>query len=76
MDNSLTGRKRNIPHLLSHPYSKLVRHDVTELFQHEEDQIYNLAYLASPPHRQHNLLKNTKISVLGAIHCLSLAKQS
>ena len=75
LDNFFTGRKRNIAHLLDHPYFELVRHDVTEPFKFEVDQIYNLACPASPPHYQHNPIKTTKTSVLGAIHCLGLAKR-
>ena len=76
LDNFFTGRKANIAHLLSHPYFELVRHDVTEPFKFEVDQIYNLACPASPPHYQHNAIKTIKTSVLGAIHCLGLAKRT
>jgi UDP-glucuronate decarboxylase len=41
----------------------------------EVDQIFNLACPASPPHYQHNPIKTTKTSVLGAMHCLGLAKR-
>ena len=75
LDNYFTGRKRNIAHLLSNPYFELVRHDVTEPFRFEVDRIYNLACPASPPHYQHNPIKTTKTSVLGAIHTLGLAKR-
>ncbi|MFK7849500.1 MAG: UDP-glucuronic acid decarboxylase family protein, partial [Akkermansiaceae bacterium] len=60
---------------LNNPYFELVRHDVTEPFKFEVDQIYNLACPASPPHYQHNPIKTTKTSVLGAIHTLGLAKR-
>ena len=76
LDNYFTGRKRNIAHLLSNPYFELVRHDVTEPFRFEVDRIYNLACPASPPHYQHNPIKTTKTSVLGAIHTLGLAKRT
>ena len=75
LDNFFTGRKSNIAHLLSNPYFELVRHDVTEPFKFEVDQIYNLACPASPPHYQHNPIKTIKTSVMGAIHCLGLAKR-
>ncbi len=75
LDNFFTGRKRNILHLLQYPHFELVRHDVTEPFKFEVDQIYNLACPASPPHYQHNPIKTVKTSVLGAIHCLGLAKR-
>jgi UDP-glucuronate decarboxylase len=75
LDNLFTGRKRNIAHLLGNPNFEWVRHDVTEPFRFEVDQIYNLACPASPPHYQHNPIKTIKTSVLGAIHCLGLAKR-
>lgn len=49
LDNFFTGRKRNIAHLLGNPYFEVVRHDVTEPFRFEVDQVYNLACPASPP---------------------------
>lgn len=75
LDNYYTGRKRNITHLLSNPNFELVRHDVCEPFMFEVDRIYNLACPASPPHYQHNPIKTTKTSVLGAMHSLGLAKR-
>jgi len=75
LDNFFTGRKRNIAHLHAHPGFELVRHDVCDPFKFEVDQIYNLACPASPPHYQHNPIKTTKTSVLGAMHCLGLAKR-
>jgi len=75
MDNYFTGRKRNVLHLMDNPYFELVRHDVIEPFKFEVDQIYNLACPASPPHYQHNPIKTTKTSVMGAINCLGLAKR-
>jgi UDP-glucuronate decarboxylase len=75
MDNYFTGRKSNVLHLLGNPHFELVRHDVTEPFMFEVDQIFNLACPASPPHYQHNPIKTTKTSVLGAMHSLGLAKR-
>ncbi|MGJ8635091.1 MAG: UDP-glucuronic acid decarboxylase family protein [Luteolibacter sp.] len=75
LDNYFTGRKRNVTHLLSNPNFELVRHDVCEPFMFEVDRIYNLACPASPPHYQHNPIKTTKTSVLGAMHSLGLAKR-
>jgi UDP-glucuronate decarboxylase len=75
LDNFYTGRKRNIAHLMNHANFELVRHDVTEAFKFEVDHIYNLACPASPPHYQHNPIKTIKTSVMGALHCLGLAKR-
>ena len=75
LDNYFTGSKRNIVHLLPHPYFELVRHDVTVPYYAEVDQIYNLACPASPIHYQYNPIKTIKTSVMGAINMLGLAKR-
>ena len=75
LDNYFTGNKRNIEHLLPHPYFELVRHDVIQPYFAEVDQIYNLACPASPIHYQYNPIKTTKTSVMGAINMLGLAKR-
>ena len=75
LDNFFTGRKQNIIHLLDNPNFELVRHDVTEPYYAEVDQIYNLACPASPVHYQYNPIKTIKTSVMGAINMLGLAKR-
>lgn len=75
MDNFFTGDKSNIVHLVKNPYFELVRHDVTEPFLAEVDEIYNLACPASPVHYQYNPIKTIKTSVMGAINMLGLAKR-
>jgi len=76
LDNFFTGSKRNVAHLLGRNDFELMRHDVTDPFKAEVDQIYNLACPASPPHYQYNAIKTIKTSVMGAIHCLGLAKRT
>ncbi len=75
LDNLFTGSKANIAHLLDHPRFEFVRHDVTDPFKYEVDQIYNLSCPSSPQHYQFNPIKTTKTSVMGAINCLGLAKR-
>lgn len=75
LDNYFTGSKNNIIHLLENPYFELVRHDVTEPYYIEVDEIYNLACPASPVHYQYNPIKTIKTSVMGAINMLGLAKR-
>ncbi|WP_421919708.1 UDP-glucuronic acid decarboxylase family protein [Marinifilum sp.] len=75
LDNYFTGSKENIVHLMDNPYFELVRHDVTEPYFAEVDEIYNLACPASPPHYQYNPIKTIKTSVMGAINMLGLAKR-
>jgi len=75
LDNYFTGSKKNIVHLLDHPYFEMVRSDVTMPFYAEVDEIYNLACPASPIHYQYNPIKTIKTSVMGAINVLGLAKR-
>ncbi|MEI7422998.1 MAG: UDP-glucuronic acid decarboxylase family protein [Prolixibacteraceae bacterium] len=75
LDNYFTGQKQNIVHLLQNPFFELVRHDVTNPFYVEVDEIYNLACPASPVHYQYNAIKTIKTSVMGAINMLGLAKR-
>jgi UDP-glucuronate decarboxylase len=76
LDNFFTGNKQNIRHLLGNDHFELIRHDVTDPFKVEVDQIYNLACPASPVHYQHNPIKTTKTSVMGAVNVLGLAKRT
>ena len=75
LDNYFTGTKKNIVHLLGRPYFELVRHDVTQPYYAEVDEVYNLACPASPIHYQYNPIKTVKTSVMGAINMLGLAKR-
>ncbi len=75
LDNFFTGQKKNVVHLLDNPYFELVRHDVTQPYFAEVDEIYNLACPASPVHYQYNPIKTSKTSVMGAINMLGLAKR-
>ncbi|MDR2840413.1 MAG: SDR family oxidoreductase [Paludibacter sp.] len=75
VDNYFTGSKRNIAHLLNHPYFESVRHDVCFPYYVEVDEIYNLACPASPIHYQHDAIQTVKTSVSGAINMLGLAKR-
>ena len=75
LDNFFTGKKQKIVHLLDNPYFELVRHDVTQPYYIEVDEIYNLACPASPVHYQYNPIKTIKTSVMGAVNMLGLAKR-
>lgn len=76
LDNFFTSSKDNIRHLLDNHNFELVRHDVTEPFRAEVDEIYNLACPASPIYYQYNPIKTIKTSVLGAMNMLGLAKRT
>ena len=75
MDNLFTGSKRNIAELMDHPHFEFVEHDVTQPFEIDVDEIYNLACPASPIHYQYDPIKTIKTSFLGALHMLGIAKR-
>ncbi|CAM9134983.1 unnamed protein product [Ectocarpus sp. 12 AP-2014] len=63
LDNFFTSQKLNIQDLFDRPNFEFVRHDITEPFRAEVDQIYNMACPASPVHYQYNPIKTTKVHV-------------
>ncbi len=75
VDNLFTGAKANIAHLLSHPRFEFLRHDICFPLFVEVDAIFNLACPASPIHYQHDPVQTTKVSVIGSINMLGLAKR-
>jgi UDP-glucuronate decarboxylase len=75
VDNFFTGRRRNIRDMLDDKRFEMLRHDVTFPLFVEVDEIYNLACPASPIHYQFDPVQTTKVSVIGAINMLGLAKR-
>ncbi|MDA0802488.1 MAG: SDR family oxidoreductase [Planctomycetota bacterium] len=75
LDNLFTSQRSNIEHLLGQTRFEFVRHDVTEPFSFEVDEIYNLACPAAPGHYQYNPIRTMKTSFMGTMHALGLAKR-
>jgi UDP-glucuronate decarboxylase len=75
VDNLFTGDKSNLDHLNGHPRFEFMRQDICFPLYVEVDQIYNLACPASPIHYQFDPVQTTKVSVIGAINMLGLAKR-
>ena len=75
LDNFYTSQKFNVAHLLGKSNFELIRHDVVDPILLEVDEIYNLACPASPGHYQYNPIKTMKISILGSINLLGMAKR-
>jgi len=75
LDNFYTGTKENIQSLNQNPHFEVLRHDICEPISLEVDAIYHLACPASPEFYQRDAIRTTKISVLGAINVLDLAKR-
>jgi UDP-glucuronate decarboxylase len=76
VDNLFTGDKSNLDHLVGHPRFEFMRHDICFPLYVDVDQIYNLACPASPIHYQFDPVQTTKVSVIGSINMLGLAKRS
>ena len=76
LDNFFTGQKQNVVPLLANPYFEVIRHDVSDPYFTEVDEIYNLACPASPVHYQFDPVQTTRTSVLGALNMLELAKRT
>ena len=76
VDNLYTGSKANIQEHLSNPLFEFINHDITEPFNIEADQIYNLACPASPVQYQKHPVQTIKTSVLGSINILDLADRT
>jgi UDP-glucuronate decarboxylase len=76
LDNLYSGQKKNIEHHISNPQFEFIRHDVTNPYMAEVDQIYHLACPASPVFYQHNGIKTIKTNVLGTMNMLGLAKRT
>jgi len=75
VDNYFTGRRETIAHLMDNRRFDVMRHDITFPLYVEVDEIYNLACPASPVHYQFDPVQTTKVSVVGAINMLGLAKR-
>jgi len=76
LDNFHTGSKANVAHLRANRNFELVRHDVTEPYVAQVDEIFNLACPASPIHYQSDPIHTIKTSVLGALNVLGLARRT
>ena len=75
LDNLFTSQREGLASFLTHPNFEFIRHDVTEPYTYEVDEIYNLACPASPRHYQYDPIQTTKTCFLGALHALELAKR-
>ena len=73
LDNLSTGSRRNLEACVRSDKFQFCLHDVTEPYDFDVDQIYNLACPASPVHYQRDPIQTALTSVLGAHNALTLA---
>jgi dTDP-glucose 4,6-dehydratase len=76
-DNFLTGRERNVAHLLDHPRFRLVQQDVTTFLQVDGDidAVLHFASPASPIDYLKLPIQTLKVGSLGTHNALGLAKE-
>lgn len=76
IDNFFTSTPDNILQFKNFQNFELIRHDIINPLFLEVDEIYNLACPASPIHYQKDPVQTLKVSVLGSINLLGLAKKN
>jgi UDP-glucuronate decarboxylase len=75
IDNLITGQMRNIESLSKFRNFTFIEQDVTQEFDFDVDQIYNLACPASPEKYQDDPIMTVKTNILGSLNVLELAKK-
>jgi len=75
LDNLFSGNKDNVWKWFGNPNFEFIRHDVTQPFFAEVDEIYHLACPASPVFYQNNPIKTLKTNFVGTYNMLGLAKR-
>ncbi len=75
IDNMFTGTYDNIGELYSNPDFEFVNADIIHPMHLDIDEIYNLACPASPVQYQYDPIMTTKISFLGALNVLEMARK-
>lgn len=74
LDNYVTGRRKNVKHLIDNRYFELIRHDITRPITMEVDQIYNLASPASFTFEKYDPINTLKTNFIGMMNILKIAR--
>ena len=75
LDNLSSGSIENIKAFEDHPGFRFEQRDVTEPYDYDVDQIYNLACPASPVHYAKDPVQTIRTCAIGMINALELAKK-
>ncbi|MEW6295747.1 MAG: UDP-glucuronic acid decarboxylase family protein [Candidatus Diapherotrites archaeon] len=75
IDNLITGKKRNISHLIKNKNFKFIKADICKPLKFKEgfDEIFNLASVASPVHYQNWSIETLMVGSIGTKNMLDLA---
>ncbi|MDA3958056.1 GDP-mannose 4,6-dehydratase, partial [Oceanispirochaeta sp.] len=76
LDNLSSGSEKNIESLKEHHDFQFIKHDITEPFDFQVDQIYNLACPASPYFYGQFPIETAKSCSIGVINVLETARRS
>lgn len=74
-DNFLTGSRRNVASLLSHPRFTLIEQDVIEPFEFQAEAIFHLASPASPVGYMQHPFETILVNTLGTYRLLQAAQR-
>lgn len=75
VDNLITGSRRNISSLLSHPAFSFVEHDVVQPLDLPAEAVFHLASPASPEGYMAHPLETALVNSQGTYHLLEMAKR-
>ncbi len=78
LDDFSSGLPSNIKTCQENPRFQFIEHDITQPLDLKAplDEIYNLAYQASPPQYQKDPVQTLKTNIFGALFVLELAKKN
>ena len=76
LDNLASSDKKGIEHLWAYTSFEFVRHDITEPYRAEVDQIYHLACPAAPRQYQADPVKTLRTCFTGTLNMLGLARRT
>lgn len=77
VDNFITGRRKNIEHLLDHPAFQLIEHDIVDPLDEsiQVDRVFHLASPASPVGYMRYPIETHLVNSVGTHNMLKLAKR-
>lgn len=76
VDNFITGQRRNLEHLHSHPRFRFIEHDVIKPLDLQTDVIFHLASPASPIGYLEHPIETSLVNSIGTYNLLELARRN
>ena len=76
VDNFITGQRRNVEHLRTHPRFTLLEHDVISPLDAQTDMVFHLASPASPIGYLKHPVETSLVNSIGTYNLLELARRN